>query len=98
MRPLAFMHPAQLLLGALVVMRGLAIMCRAHSLASLAADAVEWARQNRDLHRDLVGDAGRGELAVDEALADHVITAEEVVKLRAIFSEIKREAQTGKVE
>jgi len=97
MRLLKLTHPAQLLLGVALVVRDLARKYRVPAIAALAGDAIEWARINRDVHREIVCDAEYGEGVVVAAMSDGVVTADEAREISKVFSEIRQEALNGEI-
>lgn len=98
MTSLTRMHPTQLLLGAVIVAEEKATLGRQMTLASLCHDAVVWAVETRDLLREIACDAAHGVNAVNAAISDGVITPIEANQIKEVFSEIEREALTGKIE
>ena len=97
MSQLAYMHPAQLLLGAVVVGEELATKNRQTTFASLCRDAVGWAVETRDVLREIAADAAFGEHLVAEVAADGVITHKEAASLKGLFNEIETEATEGRI-
>lgn len=97
MTTLAAQHPMQLVLGSVVVAEELATKGRQLTLAQICGDAVDWAVETRDLLREIACDAADGVLCVRSVAADGVITSDEAELLVGRFSEIEREAITGKI-
>lgn len=98
MTSLASHHPAQLVLGSVLVCEELATKGRQMTFASLCHDAVVWAVETRDLLREIACDAAHGINSVNAAISDGVITPHEANQIKEVFSEIEREALTGKIE
>lgn len=92
------MHPTRLLLGAVIVAEERATLGRQMTLASLCHDAIGWAVETRDLLREIACDAANGKDSVRRISADGKITPVEAGELIDEFSEIERQALTGKIE
>lgn len=98
MTTLAPHHPAQLVLGSVVVCEELATKGRQMTFASLCHDAVAWAVETRDLLREIACDAAHGLSVVSAVASDGIITPAEANQLKEVFSEIETEALTGEIK
>ncbi len=90
-------HPAQLVLGSIIIGEQLATKGRQTTFAILCRTAVEWATETRDLLREIATDAEHLKERIHAAAADRVITPEEERELSAYALEIHDEAVTGKI-
>jgi hypothetical protein len=91
------MHPAQLLLGSVLVAEEVATRNRQLTFASLCHDAVAWAVETRDLLREIASDAAYGADLMRDAMADGSVSPTEAARIRGVFTEIEEEALTGRI-
>jgi hypothetical protein len=90
-------HPAQLVLGSIIIGEQLATKGRQTTFAILCRDAVEWATETRDLLREIATDAEHLHGRIRDFSADGVFTPAESAELQAYALEIHDEAITGKI-
>lgn len=98
MSALAFRHPVNLVLGAVLVAEEMATKGRQMTFASFCSDAVDWAVETRDLLREIACDAAHGFAVVGAVASDGIITPAEANQLKEVFSEIETEALTGEIK
>lgn len=90
-------HPAQLVLGAVMLGEEIATKGRQMTFAILCRDAMGWAAETRDVMREIAADAAALGDEIAAAAKDGVITARERSALMRAALEIETEAKTGKI-
>lgn len=90
-------HPAQLCWGFVLEVERLAVERRQLVFSFLADCARPAVLTVREVFKELVREAGEGEMLVEEVARDGKITETEAKQLRDLFSEIGTEAREGRV-
>lgn len=94
---LAPRHPAQLVLGSVILQEEIARKNGQMTFAILSHDAVGWATEVRDLVKEIGTDAQYGIDLCEEAKADNEITMDEFSSVETVLREIEEEARTGRI-